>query len=700
MSYGYTGKLLRVNLTTGATSVEDSSKYNKYIGGSGVGNRIMFEEVPVGTMPYDEANKFIMAAGPNTGTSAPCSGRTTLTSLSTFTKGNSVVHAHIGGEIAAHMKGAGYDIIVVEGKSAAPVYLKIDDDKVTLEDATDLWGKTTRETSLEIMNREKKEFTVTSIGAAGENLVNLSCVINAANHSGGAGQGAIWGSKNLKAIAIYGTGAVKVADPAKIMELNNLVLTELIGANNNHVVPSTERPWAEYSSPGSRWTGHPGLTWGAAEGGPIDTGDSIPGDINAIGYRTQKAIKDHGMVAEPYTVKMTGCTSCPIRCFGSVYLPKLEEEGYNASVSNTCMPNFMWAKVLETYKDYEEEGDGQFYANVASFSVADELGLWDNYGELACTLSYFIKNGHLKTILPADEYNSLLWDKYDEGDVAFTKDLMYKISSGQGVLPTLAQGAYFVSEQYKDVVGDDYLNNKAVSVMMINGSSKHHGNETWGQVGALTNIFYNRDCMTHTIVNAQGSGLPHDVQKSILEPIFGEGCIDVAKAYTPINESKVNLAKWGVVRQSLHDSFTLCNWVWPMTFSPVKERGYKGDLSIEAQYMTAITGEEWTEESLDFAAERGMQLLRAQTVMSYGTTDMRNEHDAFTDWVFDMEPDFVAFEEGTIKMDRDDMDKALTLTYAAMGWDEVTGAPTRATLEKFDLADVADKLEEMGLLPA
>ncbi len=700
MSYGYTGKLLRVNLTTGASTVEDSSKYNKYIGGSGVGNRIMFEEVPVGTMPYDEANKVVIAVGPNTGTSAPCSGRTTLTSLSTFTKANSVVHAHIGGEIAGHMKAAGYDVIVIEGKSANPVYLKIDDDKVSLEDASDLWGKTTREATIAIMEREKKAFTVTSIGLAGENLVNLSCVINAGNHSGGAGQGAIWGSKNLKAVAMYGTGSVQVADPAKIMSLNNTVLKELIGANNNHVVPSTERPWAEYSDPGSRWTGRPGLTWGAAEGGPIDTGDSIPGDINAIGYRTQKAYKDFGPVSEKYTVKMSGCVSCPIRCCGSVYLPKLEEEGYNASVANTCMPNFMWAKVLESYKDYEEEGDGQFYANVASFSVADELGLWDNYGELACTLSYFIKNGHLETILPADEYNGLLWDKYAEGDVAFTKDLMYKISSGKGVLPTLAQGAYFVSEMYKDVVGDDYLNSKSVSVMTINGSSKHHGNETWGQVGALTNIFYNRDCMTHTIVNAQGSGLPYDVQKSILDPIFGENCMDKPKAYTPINESKVKLAKFGVVRQSLHDSFTLCNWIWPMTFSPLKERGYKGDLSMEAQYMSAITGEEWTEESLDFAAERGMQLLRAQTVMSYGTTDMRNEHDAFTNWVYDMEPDFVAFEEGTIKMDREDIQTAFTMMYTAMGWDEVTGAPTRATLEKFDLTDVADKLEEMGLLPA
>lgn len=79
---------------------------------------------------------------------------------------------------------------------------------------------------------------------------------------------------------------------------------------------------------------------------------------------------------------------------------------------------------------------------------------------------------------------------------------------------------------------------------------------------------------------------------------------------------------------------------------------------------------------------------------------MRNEHDAFNDWVYDMDPDFKAFEEGTIKMDRADMQTALTMLYREMGWDEVTGAPTRATLEKFGLGDVADDLASKNLLPA
>lgn len=698
MAYGWTGKLLRANLTTGKITEEDSSKYFKYIGGTGFGDRIMFEEVPVGTKPYDEANKVIFAVGPNTGTSAPCSGRTTITSLSTFTKGNAVVNAHMGGEFAVHLKYAGYDAVIVEGKASKPVYLKIDNESATIEDASALWGKTTRETSVELLKKHGQEYTVTSIGLAGENMVNLSCVINAGNHSGGAGCGGVMGSKNLKAIAISGKGSVQVADPKEVLRLNHYVMSDLMGSNNNHVVPSTERPWAEYYDAGSRWTGRPGLTWGAAEGGPVDTGDSPPGEINKFGYRCQKAFKDYGPVSEKYTVKMTGCTSCPVRCSPVVYLPELEKEGYVAAVSNTCMPNFMWGSILPTHKDYVDKEDGLFYCNIASMSTADDLGLWDNYGELPNTIKYFMKNKLLEKILPADEYKSLKWDLYEAGDPAFIKDIMYRISKKEGELANLGAGAYFVNERYKDILGKDYMNSYSMSLWSVMGGSKHHGNETAAQVGALTNIFWNRDGMCHTIVNITGSGLPYDLQKSIIEERFGAGALDKPKAYTPMNEAKARFAKFGVVRQTLHDSFTLCNWVWPMTLSPRKDRGYKGDLSVEAQYMTAVTGEKWSEEELDFASERVMQLQRALQVLWMNTTDMRNEHDAIVDWVFDKDPELKAFQEGTDKMDRADMQNAFSVMYKEMGWDEKTGAPTRATLEKFDLKDVADSLEKAGLL--
>lgn len=160
-----------------------------------------------------------------------------------------------------------------------------------------------------------------AIGQAGENLVPLSGMLNSRNHSGGAGTGAIMGSKNLKAIAVEGTKGVNIADRQEMKRLNDYMMTELIGANNNHVVPSTPQSWAEYSDPKSRWTARKGLFWGAAEGGPIETGEIPPGNQNTVGFRTYKSVFDLGPAAEKYTVKMSGCHSCPIRCMTQMNIP-------------------------------------------------------------------------------------------------------------------------------------------------------------------------------------------------------------------------------------------------------------------------------------------------------------------------------------------------------------------------------------------
>ncbi len=698
---GWTGKLLRVNLTDRTAVTESSEKYFDYIGGKGMANRIMYDEVPAGTPPTDPANKVVMAVGPNTGSSAPCSGRMTISTLSPFTKFNAIVDGHVGGDSATQLKCAGYDAVIIEGSADAPVYIAIMDDKVTVEDAADLWGKTTTETTVELSKKYGPKVNVMSIGIAGENQLNLSCLITGVAHCAGGGLGKILGSKKLKAIAIYGTGSTQVAKPEDVQALNDYVMNDLIGSNNNHVVPTVPQSWSEYDNASTRWTGHPGMTWGAAEGGPIDTGESPPGELTLVGYRCQKAVKDHGEVAEQYTVKMVGCASCPIRCYGAVYLPELEKKtGVVGSHANTCLGNNPYGALMNAYEDFEAEGDGKIHASIYSSVLADDMGLWDNYGELSATLRYFMKDDYalMKQIMTEEQFNAIPWDKRDSGDITFIKDILELVVDPTHPLSTLAQGAYYVDKQYHDIA-PDYLHSSALGIWGPLGGKRHHGNECDAQVGQLTNVIYNRDGMCHTIVNITGSGLPYDLQKSICDEIFGEGCLDKPSFYTPMNESKARFAKFGVMRQVLHDSFTLCNWVWPMTLSPRKERGYKGDLSVEAQYMAAITGDDWTEESLDHAVERCIQLHRAMTVKQVGDTDMRNLHDVISEFIFEANPDLKPFEEGTTKLDREDWQLALTMFYQQFGWDEKTGAPTRATLEKFGLKDVADDLDALGLLP-
>ena len=144
-TYGWAGKILRVNFTTDSITTEDTMKYKDYIGGMGIGYKIIYDEVPLDTHPYDEASKVVLAMGPLTGSGVPCSGRLNMSFLSSWTKGYSIVDAHMGGHIAHAIKYAGYDAVIFEGKSSKPVYLKIDDDKVTIEDASHIWGKGTFE---------------------------------------------------------------------------------------------------------------------------------------------------------------------------------------------------------------------------------------------------------------------------------------------------------------------------------------------------------------------------------------------------------------------------------------------------------------------------------------------------------------------------------------------------------------------------
>ena len=149
-----------------------------------------------------------------------------------------------------------------------------------------------------------------------------------------------------------------------------------------------------------------------------------------------------------------------------------------------------------------------------------------------------------------------------------------------------------------------------------------------------------------------------------------------------MNEYKANFAWWSIVTDVLHDSLTLCNWVWPMTMSPTKARNYRGDLDLEAKFYKAVTGEDITTDELYRRAAAIMTLQRANTVRgmtdangTMGCNDMRNVHDVMTNWAFDKDPDKQAFTEGTDKMDREDFQTALTMVYERFGWDSQLGLP-------------------------
>ena len=213
-AFGYTGKILRVNLGTGKISVDDTLKYKAFIGGEGIAMKIMWDEVAPGVKPYDPENKIIFGTGPLCGTGVPCSGRTNITSLLPSSPFFGVSSSHMGGYFATELKYAGWDMIVVEGKAASPVWLRIEDDKVKIEDARWMWGKGIFDAQAMVASFMGKQAQVAAIGQAGENLVNLSVIRTGSSHSAG-GHGGIMGSKNLKAVGVIGTGSVNIAASPK-----------------------------------------------------------------------------------------------------------------------------------------------------------------------------------------------------------------------------------------------------------------------------------------------------------------------------------------------------------------------------------------------------------------------------------------------------------------------------------------------------
>ncbi len=217
----WAGKILRVNLTAGTVKTEPLNKEwaRAYLGSRGLGSKYLISEVDPKVDPLSAENKLIWATGPLTGTMASTGGRYTVITKGPLT--GAIACSNSGGYWGAELKMAGWDMVIVEGKSAKPVYLYINDDVAELRDASHLWGQTVWKTE-EVLKTQLQDplVRVSSIGQAGENQVLYAAIVNDLHRAAGrSGVGAVMGSKNLKAIAVRGTkGVGNIRDPKAFMK--------------------------------------------------------------------------------------------------------------------------------------------------------------------------------------------------------------------------------------------------------------------------------------------------------------------------------------------------------------------------------------------------------------------------------------------------------------------------------------------------
>jgi len=333
-------------------------------------------------------------------------------------------------------------------------------------------------------------------------------------------------------------------------------------------------------------------------------------------------------------------------------------------------------------------------------AIGNDLGVWNDYGLTTNDFVYCYENGIFKERLDEKEYESIPWDKMEANDPTFVKDIMTRIAYKQGKLGELwADGPYHLESVWPEIAEAHNKEHDLGCWKM--GHRYHHSTENCGQIGALINMMYNRDPMGHSQVQMFGSGLPYELQTEIIDELLGiSGASDKSREYTPMNEAKAAATKLCLVNLELHNSLTLCNYTLPVWFSPLKSRNYRGDAAMEAKLYSAVTGDQMSREELDEVGLRIFTLFRALTARYMNERDMRNKHDLANDWVFDYPEDKEPFTAGHSRMDRDDMELAKDLFYPLLGWDKTTGMPTRATLEKLNLRDVADDLAQRNLLPA
>ncbi len=291
---GYLEKILRVNLSGGKITTEKLKEetQKKYLGGSGLAARILYDELKPGIDPLGPENKLVFATGPLTGTKVPSSGRHLVAAKSPLT--GIWGEATSGGFWGVELKFAGFDAIVVEGKSDTPAYLWINDGDAELRDASSIWGKNVYQTEDVIReNLVDAKVKVASIGPAGEKLVKIASIMNDKDRAAGrCGLGAVMGSKKLKAIAVRGTQSVPVEDPEMLNE-NAKKFREEIKVNSF------------ISLLAEQGTNSIVLT--------MNTMGTLPTQYYREGV-FEDADKIDGNALMELTIKRFGCYGCPVAC--------------------------------------------------------------------------------------------------------------------------------------------------------------------------------------------------------------------------------------------------------------------------------------------------------------------------------------------------------------------------------------------------
>ena len=646
---GWAGKVLHVDLTEKRNSKIPTQQYEpeKYLGGMGLNFKIFWELGCPKVEAFDPENPLIIASGPLTGLPGPFS-RAEVCSISPQAYPDELfTYSGFGGKWPSELKYAGYDAVVVVGKSDEPVYISIHDDRVEILSAEHLWGLDTHETQRVVM-REDPGASVLCMGPAGENLSRNASIANETGSTAGQGGfGAVMGSKNLKAIAIRGTGSLRIARPETFMQF--IFERKAMGE------------WLEGAS----------QIWGR---------EPLAGEETTTEMVTK------------YRKKFGGCFACPYQCQAFYDMPGVGR-------GQALCASWGWA---HQHDDARSTWQAQILSQKTGINQFDLIGIWQVLKAIAEEKMLTEQQWEHLRLPPVPK----IWGG-TASDEEFNEMLMQCITNPDH--PLSQGGARAFAKILDDLGNGKRLKQQVQLTYPAYGQASHYFGWLTLALHVAMDTRDSGDSTDAVLSFGDANVACFDEDRDAVEVsrIIGD-YFDVPhgiKTYAHPKGSEVEAVYEGIERQTvfthrehcLKNSLTVCNFAFlPDQYFNPPEMDYR---IFAAKMLSAATGMEIDAETLwEKVGDRIWNLQRAIMIKREGRTRADDTlSDALFDTIwFDRHPG--TYEVLETQFDREEFEVLKDRYYEMCGWDARHGWPFRETLEALDMIDVAEVLAEEGLL--
>ena len=639
---GYAGKILYVDLTrrTSESKPLPQDLMSNFIGGPGINAKLAYEIIKPKTEFSSPENAMLINIPPLVGTFAPGAGRASFMAVSPQT--GTLAYSGTGG--LYNLKFAGYDELVITGKADRPVYLKILDDEVEILDASDLWGKDAMETTDILWAKYGDEWNVACIGPAGENLVRYASInSNKFSLFAREGFGAVMGSKNLKAIVVWGTKDIEIADRSRFRELCDTAREDITG----------DRYFPAWRALGSLL----GL-------GHFERSGLLPVKNQQEGC--YEGVHDNFFKNAEFLGRLksgdVSCMACPVGCKHAIKIKGGKYDGKVASLS-CVLSTIQTFGVTYTIKNYEE--------TIMCADLCDRYGM--DYFSIVNAISYATELYDKGIITQKDTDGMVL----EWGSADLMKSLIPKIALRQGFGDLLAEGCYRMGQRIGGdapryavhVKGVDTIYDPRIPIFSPEMFALY--TNTKGAYPTLQTFSLGTVMSPETLKPLMRMiGVPQDRQEVILNTPTGgnEGGYNVARLTKYYDEFYGLLDCTGICARSIYNVFG-ADRIAGIYSALTGIKKSAGEILRDMERMWNVEKAFKVREGLGKKEEdMGPKRWMTETVRWKGK------------------------EFGPISRER--LDALLAEYYDERGWDLVSGLPTRRRLEELQLGDIAKDLQD------